>query len=385
MFRIRKVTFAAACLLLLTAACSDRSGTTGGVETVLRDAVEQIRTTQDQSFSIVIPGLAAAAVIDGAGSVPVPVASGTANPPGDTPLTTAERFHVGSITKTFTAALIMQLDEAGQLSLADPISNWITFPNGQNITLAMLLGHTSGIPSFEDLPGHTRDETPEQSIALAAEHPPLFPPGASWSYSNTNYVILGVIAGKVTGSTWDDEIRQRFFEPLQLNDTYVWTGTEKPPTASGSVLDCARAGDPGCAIVPVTDGFNWTVAWASGSVVSTPSDVARWMKALIAGDVLDAAHLALLTTATPQSVAVLSAMPAYGPLRWTGDGLGLLRYEIDGQGTGWGHEGGIEGFVANVVHMNDSNQIVAMASNLETVDAFEVIGRLVVATGTLDR
>jgi len=106
---------------------------------------------------------------------------------------------------------------------------------------------------------------------------------------------------------------------------------------------------------------------------------------LIGGDVLDAAHLALLTTPTPQSVEVLSRMPAYGPLRWTGDGLGLLRYEIEGQGTGWGHEGGIEGFVANVVHMNDSNQIVAMASNFETVDAFEVIGRLVVATGTLDR
>lgn len=385
MFRIHKATLAAVWLLLAAAACSDRSSGSRQVETVLRDAVEEIRATQDQSFGIVVPGLAAAAVIDGDESSVAAVASGAANPPGDTPLTTADRFHVGSITKTFTAALIMQLDQAGQLSLADPISNWITFPDGQNITLAMLLGHTSGIPSFEDLPGHTRDETPEQSIALAAEHPPLFPPGASWSYSNTNYVILGVIAGKVTGSTWDDEIRRRFFEPLQLNDSYVWTGTEKPPTVSGSRLDCAPEREPKCAIVPVTDGFNWTAAWASGSVVSTPSDVARWMKALIAGDVLDAAHLALLRTATPQSVEVLSKMPPNGPLRWTGDGLGLLRYEIEGQGTGWGHEGGIEGFVANVVHMNDSNQIVAMASNFETVDAFEVIGRLVVATGTLDR
>ena len=385
MFRIGKVAFAVTGLLLM-AACSDQPGTTGQVETVLRDAVEQIRATQDQAYGIVVPGLAAAAIIDGDDSTPVPaVASGAANPPGDTPLTTADRFLVGSITKTFTAALIMQLDQSGQLSLADPISNWISFPNGQNITLAMLLGHTSGIPSFDDLPGHTRDATPEQSIALAAQHPPLFPPGASWSYSNTNYVILGVIAGQVTRSTWDDEIRRRFFEPLQLNDTYVWTGTGKPPTASGSVLECTRAGEPSCAIVPVTDGFNWIAAWASGSVVSTPSDVARWMKALLAGDVLDAAHLALLTTATPQSVAVLSAKPAFGPLRWTGDGLGLLRYEIEGQGTGWGHEGGIEGFVANVVHMNDSNRIVAMASNFETVDAFEVIGRLVVATGTLDR
>src|SRR5262249_1371196 len=161
--------------------------------------------------------------------------------------------------------------------------------------------------------------------------------------SNTNYVILGVIAERITGSSFEDELRRRFFAPLALDDTYLWTGTARPPTADGSQLDCGGAGQPRCtaqpAIVPAIDGFHWIAAWASGSVVSTPADVVRWLNALLLGDVLDDAHRALLTTPTPQSVAVLSAMPAHGHLRWTGDSLGLLRYEVDGLGTGWGHEG----------------------------------------------
>src|SRR4051794_22647620 len=101
MLRIGKVGFAAAWLLMAATACSDRMGDVGQVEIVLRDAVEDIRATQSRSLGVVIPGLAAAALVDGGPSEPVPaVASGAANPPGDRPLTQADRFLVGSITKT---------------------------------------------------------------------------------------------------------------------------------------------------------------------------------------------------------------------------------------------------------------------------------------------
>lgn len=135
--------------------------------------------------------------------------------------------------------------------------------------------------------------------------------------------------------------------------------------------------EPGFNIAPITDGYDWTIAWSAGAVVSTPTDLARWINALIDGNVLDPEHREIMTTPTPQSVKALSGGPAYGAVRWTGVGLGLLRYEIDGQGTGWGHEGSINGFVSNVMRTNDSGQMVAATSNFLQTDPFAAPGKLV--------
>lgn len=373
-------------MLIALGACSTQSSPSDTVETALSDTVAQIRSSQGEPWGITLPGLAAAAITErGQPGDVVGVVSGASDPPGDTALISADRFHVGSVTKTFTAALIMQLDQSGDLSLNDPISKWIRYPGGSDITVEMLLGHTSGLPDFSELPGRTPTDSPQRSIALAAKAKPLFPPGSQWSYSNTNYVMLGVIAEQVTGSTWAAQVRSRFFEPLRLTDTYVWEGESQPPTVAGSRLDCGYPGEPECVkqpgfkIVPVTNGFDWTAAWSAGAVVSTPSDIARWIDALIDGNVLDAEHRRLITTPTPQSIKSLSDGPSYGSVRWTGGSLGLLRYEITGQGTGWGHEGSINGFVSNVVRMNDSGQTVAVTSNFLETDAFDALGELVIA------
>ncbi len=380
------VAFSMLVLGTLGASCSSQPGSAGSVDAALADTVAQIRSSQGEPWGITLPGLAAAAIADpGYADDVVGVVSGASDPPGDTELIPADRFHIGSVTKTFTAALIMQLDQSGELSLSDPISNWIRYPGGGRVTVEMLLGHTSGIPDFSELPGRKRTDTPEQSIALASRTEPLFPPGAQWSYSNTNYVMLGIIAEQVTGATWAEQVRSRFFEPLALSNTYVWEGEAQPPTVDGSRLDCGYPGEPECLqkpgfeIVPVTDGFDWTAAWSAGAIVSTPSDVARWINELVDGNVLDAEHRKLMTSATPQSVKALADGPSYGAVRWTGDSLGLLRYEIDGQGAGWGHEGSINGFVSNVVRMNDSGQTVAVTSNFLQTDGFAALGDLVIA------
>jgi D-alanyl-D-alanine carboxypeptidase len=119
------------------------------------------------------------------------------------------------------------------------------------------------------------------------------------------------------------------------------------------------------------------IAWSAGSLVSTPSDVTRWLRALVAGDVLDAGHRALMTTPTPQSVAALRSLPAFGRLRWTGAGLGLFRYEVTSRGVGWGHEGLIDGFTANAVHMVDDGATVAVTSNFQMTDSFAALGAVV--------
>lgn len=372
----------------LGVACSNETDRSGPVESALHQTLVQVRSTQGQPWGTTLPGLAAAAIAGPESLDRVPRAvSGSSDPPGNDELTLADRFHVGSVTKTFTAALIMQLDQSGDLSLSDPVSNWIRYPGGRNITVEMLLGHTSGIPDFSELPGRQRTDTPERSIGLASSAQPLFPPGSQWSYSNTNYIMLGVIAERVTGVPWADQVRTRFFEPLALADTYVWDGEARQPTVHGSRLDCGYPGEPKCVkrpgfeIVPVTDGFDWTAAWAAGAIVSTPSDLARWIDQLVGGEVLDAEHRRLLTSPTPQSVKALAGSPSYGAVRWTGGSLGLLRYEIDGEGTGWGHEGSINGFVSNVVRMDESDQTVAVTSNFLQTDGFAALGELVVATG----
>jgi len=276
----------------------------------------------------------------------------------------------------------MQLDQSGDLSLTDPISRWLEYPGGESIKVEMLLGHTSGLPDFSELPEHCRTHTPHQSIALAATATPLFQPGTAWSYCNTNYIMLGVIAEKVTGTSWSQEIQSRFIERLGLEDTTIWNGHPLPNTVPGSRLKCGMKGEPDCVkkpgfeIVPVTDGQDWKVAWSAGAMVSTPADLALWIHELVNGELLDAAHRALMTTPTPQSRVALSTMPAFGKLKWTAAGLGLLQYEVDGLGTGWGHEGNINGFVANVVSMSDGRQSIAVTSNFLQTDIFTVLGEV---------
>ena len=382
----RLLTVLAAGVLLLVAGCSTSGTEVDPVSQAMSATLTEIRVDQGRPWGVTVPGIAAAAIVtSGSPESLRSEVSGAGDPPGDTPLGAGARFHIGSITKTFTAALIMQLDQSGELSLDDPVSRWLEYPGGADVTIAMLLGHTSGLPDFSDLPGHRRAATPEESIVLAATGEPLFAPGTQWSYSNTNYIMLGLIAEAVTGATWEDQIRARFFEPLSLTDTYVWEGTARPPTVAGSRMRCGEPGEPACVprpgftLVPVTDGFDWTVAWSAGAIVSTPADTARWLDALLAGDVLDAEHRELMTTPTPQSVEVLAKLPSFGNVTWSAAGLGMFQYDISGVGTGWGHEGNINGFVANAVHMTESGQSIVVASNFLQTDAFAALGDLVAA------
>ena len=115
--------------------------------------------------------------------------------------------------------------------------------------------------------------------------------------------------------------------------------------------------------------------------MSTPQDVARWMRALVQGDVLDEEHRLLMTTATSQSIASRALAPSFGNLRWTGNSLGLFRYEIEGNGIGWGHEGLINGFAANSIQMSELDLTVSVLSNFQMTDSFAALGSLVANTG----
>jgi len=355
----------------------------------LESTLTELRNQQGAPWGQVVPGLAATVTTSEDDQVAESAAvSGVADPPGSTPLTDRDRFHVGSITKTFTAALIMQLDQDGVLSLDDTISNWIDFPNGDEITVEMLLGHTSGIPEYYTLDGFDVEAPPEESVALAGTAPLLFVPGSAFEYANSNYLLLGLIAEEITGSTWEQEVRTRFLEPLALTDTYVWTGEPEGTTVTGARAECDEIGEPSCEPtrplpqVPVTDSAFWTTSWAAGAMVSTSRDLARWMRALVEGDVVDRDHVDLMITPTPESIEFFAESAPNGPLKVTGTGLGLITYEIDGVGTAHGHNGQVPGFIANAAHLLDASLTVAFTSNFEQTDGLATLGELTVSAAS---
>jgi len=207
---------------------------------------------------------------------------------------------IASVTKTFVAAVILQLVQDHQVALDDPLSKYIDWPNGDHITLRQSLRHTSGLPSLSN-----SDDQAEWTPRLAADlthawsagealgyirdDPPLFPPGTAFHYSNANYILLGRVIETLTGHSLADEIHDRLTEPLELDDTVLDDGKGPTPAAIPHLFDdLAHNGKyvdvrmlPRTAVV--------TVLGAAGAMLSTPRDLLAWTRGLYAGhDVIDA-------------------------------------------------------------------------------------------------
>jgi CubicO group peptidase (beta-lactamase class C family) len=158
--------------------------------------------------------------------------SGYSNLETQTPMTADTRFRVASLTKTFVAMTVMQMVEEGKITLDDSIEQWFPglIPNGENINIRQVVNHSSGLYNFYEVPSDwffdflflRQDKwDPLDLIELAVEEGPTFAPGTDWHYSNTNYVLLGMLIEKVTGNKWEDEIRNRFINKYGLSDTIV--------------------------------------------------------------------------------------------------------------------------------------------------------------------
>jgi D-alanyl-D-alanine carboxypeptidase len=237
---------------------------------------------------------------------------GATNPPSaDT------HFRIASNTKTMTAAVTMQLAQESKLSLDDRVSKYLPgVPNGNNITIAELLEMRSGLYNYTNAPevsasldrDPTRVWSPAELLAIAFAHPPNFPPGTAFEYSNTNYALLGLIIEKVDGKPLAQAMQDRLFAPLGLQNTilpansvntipdpyshgYLYGSSSVAlvgtPPYSPEVKAAARAGT----LLPkdYTD-VNHSFATAAGGAISTAKDIATWIQALVAGRVLNAAY-----------------------------------------------------------------------------------------------
>ncbi|NJQ03872.1 serine hydrolase domain-containing protein [Streptomyces zingiberis] len=260
-----------------------------------------------------------------------------------------DRFRVGSITKTFVATVLLQLEEEKKLDLDDNVETWLPGVvrghghDGRKITVRQLLNHTSGVFNYTQDPGfaekvfgpgfpeHRYDSwTQEQLVAVAMEHAPDFAPGTDWNYSNTNYVLAGLVIERVTGERYGKEIERRILRPLGLRATSLPGTDPRMPGPHGRAYSTFGA-DPETEIHDVTE-INPSVAGAAGEMVSTTGDLNRFYRALLRGQVLPRRQLtAMLTTVeTGQE----------GTERY---GLGIAPQTTSCGVTVWGHGGGIHG------------------------------------------
>lgn len=271
------------------------------------------------------------------------------------PVTVDDHWRIASNTKTFTATVVLQLVDEGKLSLDDHLEQFIPgIPNGSQITLRQVLGMTAGI--FDYVADKTfaadydRDPllpfTPEQGIAIIKRHPPDFAPGAKVQYSNSNYLLLGLIIEKVTGQRVGEAITERIIHPLRLNRTSYPT-TPEMPTPYTHGYEAVAVGDP---LRDMTRS-NPAVPGAAGAMISTMRDLRTWVKALADGT--------LLSPATQRARLTWNRIPgAVLDLRY---GLGIL--DINGL---IGHNGGIAGYSSWMVHAPEEDASVIVVTTRAT-------------------
>jgi CubicO group peptidase (beta-lactamase class C family) len=284
-------------------------------------------------------------------------AYGSANLEWNVPNTLDAKFRIGSMTKQFTAAAVLLLEERGKLTLDDPIKRY--YPQApaswDGITLRHLLGHTSGIPNYTNTPDFGRMSawraTPAELVARVQNLPLEFEPGAQMRYSNTGYVLLGMAIEKAAGTGYAAFLKQNIFDPLGMADS----GYDD----NSLVLRHRAAGySPGPGGIINAMHVDMSTPFAAGALYSTAPDLLRWEHGLFGGKVISQASLQKMTT------------------RGKGDyGLGLFIGTESGR-RWYEHGGGIPGFNAKMAYYPDTEVVAIALSNLNGPGPDEIVQKL---------
>ncbi|MEU4350528.1 serine hydrolase domain-containing protein [Streptomyces sp. NPDC023838] len=281
-----------------------------------------------------------------------------------------DRYRVGSITKTFVATVVLQLEAEGRLSLDDSVEHWLpgvvrgNGHDGTKITLRRLLQHTSGIFNYTqdqtfgqrvftaDFLRHRYDTyTPRQLVDIAMTHAPDFAPGTSWHYSNTNFVLAGMVIEKATGHSYATEIDRRVLRPLHLRSTTLPGTDSRMPRPSGRAYSKLSQQTTG-RTYDVT-ALDPSMAGSAGEMVSDSADLNRFYRALLTGELLPQRQLKEMTTTVPVGSDTPDA----------GYGLGLMENKLPCGTEVWGHDGGIHGSSSVTLTTKDGRHSLAFNFN----------------------
>ncbi len=296
--------------------------------------------------------------------------SGLAQVVAKVPVTPDTEFAVASVTKTFTSALVLALAREGKIAIDDPVATYVPELHlDPRITVRQLLDHTSGLgdyffhPSIDKLlqsrPGLRWTET--QALRYIGK--PYFMPGHGWHYSNTNYLVLGMLAERVGKTTLARQLQARFFDPFHLGHTY-YQPTQKPigPVAHGYRFVAATKGEKaidlsdGSSITPFTSVI--TAAAGAGGIASTATDLVTWTRALYSGDVLGRDVVAAMMNDAATTRRYRPRV-AYG--------LGVQLVDVLGHPS-LGHSGRLLGFRSDIRWLPDVQVGIAVVSNQSRTD-----------------
>ncbi|MBS1857818.1 MAG: serine hydrolase [Acidobacteria bacterium] len=282
---------------------------------------------------------------------------GFANLEWDIPNTPDTKFRLGSVTKQFTAASILLLEERGKLKVDDPVKKYMPDAPAawDKVTIFHLLTHTSGIPSFTGFPDYAKLEpfpsTPAGLVARFRDKPLEFQPGEKWAYNNSGYVLLGYLLEKITGETYERFVTDNIFTPLGMKDSgYDSNSAIIPRRAEGYV-----AGKNGFQHAGYID---MTIPLSAGALYSTTLDLLKWQQGLYGGKLLQPASLARMTTPFKNNYAfgLDVGTPPSGHRRFS-------------------HGGGIEGFNTELEYYPDDKLTVVVLENANGATPPEEIAR----------
>ncbi len=298
--------------------------------------------------------------------------SGFADVAAGTPVTADTAFAIASVTKTFTAAVILDLVDDGLIDLDGRVRTYLPdlkIQMDERTTVRQLLDHTSGLrdyfldPRIDKALLARTDATWGPAKALSYVGKPYFRAGRGWHYSNTNYLVLGLLAEAVSGETMADLYRTRFLVPLDLDDTaYQLDGPADGPVAHGYRFATTKRSSPpidlsdGTGVVPFTSVV--TAAAAAGGIVSSAHDIASWARALYSGQALSTEALGAMLGDIERTDELDPRIPY---------GLGVQAVEVDGKLT-YGHSGRLLGFRSVMRHIPADGITIAVLTNQSRAD-----------------
>lgn len=273
--------------------------------------------------------------------------------------TPTTKFRIASMTKQFTAACILILQERGMLNVRDPISRHLAgLPAAwESITIHHLLTHTSGIPDYTGSPKmkelNRTGATPEDMIGLVENQPLQFKPGAKFAYSNTGYILLGMIVEKTSGRTYDAFLNSEIFKPLGMMNT----GYDK---ASEILRNRASGYEEKEGHVINSDFIDMSIPYAAGGIYSTVEDLFRWNEALANGKLLSPESLRQMFAEYPET-AYMQSHYGYGVVMTT-------RFDR----TLYYHGGGVTGFSSVIQRYPKERTCIVVLSNLDPVKSWDL-------------
>lgn len=267
------------------------------------------------------------------------------------PITAATRFRIGSITKTFTGVMVLQLVDEKKLKLTDTLDKYCPgVPNANKITIANVLSHRSGIHSVgADRSLRDKGATPaELLVMLEKTGTSDFEPGSKFVYTNENYLLLGLLVEKLTGKTYQENLTKRIASKIGLKDTYAASGSVDPNKNESFSYRYGRDWDQDPEI-------HWSLFFGAGSIISTPNDLVKFITALFNGKLISKESLALMTTMKDDY----------------GFGLGVEKWVGK---TYYGHTGGAQSYGAWLAYLPEEKLALAYATNAKPYPVKTIIG-----------